>query len=104
MDIAESVDPTDPARGPRIELRLSAEEKTLITAKAATAGLSVSAYIRRAALSLPVTPRLTDADRLNLVRIGANLNQALRWANGVGHWPQEIEGLIGQLKTTLQAP
>jgi hypothetical protein len=92
---------TKKKRGPRIELRLSAEDDQTIRHKAELAGLSVSEYMRRTALGLPVQARIAAADLDNLRKIGINLNQVVKWAHTHQQWPDEIETLILRLKTLL---
>lgn len=54
-------------RKKRIEIRLSTLEKAIINKQAAHAGLSVSEYIRRAALRQRISYKLTD-EELNIYK------------------------------------
>ena len=83
-------------RTSRLNVRLTAEEHARIGQRASAAGLTVSEYMRRAALQDGDRPVIrTDAERLravyrNLRHAGANLNQCARELN-THHRPNRIE-------------
>lgn len=89
-------------RGPRIEFRLTPEDDQVIRDRAAQAGLSVSEFMRRAALGVSIQAQLSPADLDNLRKIGGNLNQVARYANTHQRWLGEIEILVDQLKAILK--
>lgn len=80
----------------RLNVRVSRDEHELITARAASAGLSVSDYVRKCALQDSGRPIIrTDAETLarlyaNLRRAGGNLNQCAYELNK-RHKPNEVE-------------
>jgi hypothetical protein len=58
-------------------VRVRPETKAAIRVKAGRAGLSLSAYVRRAALERDVVHRFDQVAVYQLQRIGRNLNQAV---------------------------
>lgn len=80
----------------RLNVRITAEEHALIGHRASAAGLTMSEYMRRAALNDRDRPIIrTDAEGLqallrNLKRAGGNLNQCARELN-THHKPDRIE-------------
>lgn len=89
-------------RGPRIEFRLTLEDDQVIRDRAAQAGLSVSKFMRLAALGVSIQAQLSPADLDNLRKIGGNLNQVARYVNTHQRWSGEIEILVDQLKAILK--
>lgn len=89
-------------RGPRIEFRLTPEDDQVIRNRAVQAGLSISEFMRRAALGVSIQVQLSPADLDNLRKIGGNLNQVARYANTHQRWSGEIEILVDQLKAILK--
>lgn len=90
-------------RGPRIEFRLTPEDDQAIRDRAAQAGLSVSEFMRRAALGVSIQVQLSPADLDNLRKIGGNLNQVARYANTHQRWFGEIGEIVDHLKAILKA-
>lgn len=87
--------PTRQARVAVLPIRWTADERAMLDERAAALGVSVSAYVRAAALTLepprpkgrqrPTTePNLTPAELRELNAIGVNLNQIARHLNGGG--------------------
>jgi uncharacterized protein (DUF1778 family) len=72
-------------RTERVELRLSATERALLSDRADAAGVSVSEYARRVILDIPLTfQAVKKADPALIValnRVGVNLNQIARVLN-----------------------
>ena len=93
-----------------IGVRLTSSEADDLAARAAAAGLTTAAYVRRAALGRRIRSaamlRLSVEDRLELGRIGVNLNQVARAMNaGVPAPPGTREAVerIGDLVAELLA-
>ncbi len=61
----------------RLEMRLSEADRLSIRERSTAVGLSMSAYVRRAALERDVIHRYDQAAVRQLKRIGVNLNQAV---------------------------
>lgn len=88
--------PIHPRR--RVEVCLSAEERSQLKTLAKQAGVSMSGYMRAAALGQPITICVTDvaiATYRDLGRLSDALNQLLPQAHG------ETQDLIGELLTLL---
>lgn len=65
-----------------IKLRVTPAEKEAITAKANAQGQTVTDFIRQRALDYRLRQTPLEKERIRqLARIGANLNQIVRWAN-----------------------
>lgn len=65
-----------------LKLRVTPEEKNVITARATAQGLTVTDFLRQRALSYRLRQTPLEKERIRqLARIGANLNQLARWAN-----------------------
>jgi hypothetical protein len=65
-----------------LKVRLSDEEATAISARAAEAGMTVSDLVRFRVLNFRLRQTEADRERLRrLARIGSNVNQIARWAN-----------------------
>ena len=76
--------PRGSRRGEKVEVRVSAAEKSDLRSSAREAGLTVSEYVRRRSLGQPVVARADRETRVLLRRIGVNLNQLARAANTSG--------------------
>jgi hypothetical protein len=86
---------TDAHRRHRIMARLTADELALFAERVRQAGLTASDYLRQAALAarvmVPSTKSKADPALIaELNRIGVNLNQMTRTANGTGKVPPEL--------------
>jgi len=86
----------------QVNIRLSPADLARVQARAARAGMTVSDFVRNAALNKPVTVTETSAPdamiRHELRRIGSNLNQVAHVMNAGGvSSPDRIEALIAKL-------
>ena len=68
-------------RSRRVTVRFSDAEMGVVERKAAATGLDRASYCRQTALGAPISARVNQAARVDLIRIGVNLNQLTRWAN-----------------------
>ncbi len=77
----------------------------MIRAKARTANLSVSEYVRRMAVDGQIVARQQSAYGMALAsqlkRIGVNLNQLTHLANSNGEMPPELARLCGRIEVLL---
>lgn len=79
---AHAVKPQKNTRTAWIKLRVTPDEKAIITAKAAAQGQTITDFIRQRALDYRLRQTPLEKERVRqLARIGANLNQLARWAN-----------------------
>ena len=78
------------------------DEREVVHRAAADTGLSVSAFLRRRALGQPVTARADAQTRAALRRVGINLNQIARTANGAAP-PGGTSGVGPALAARLDA-
>ena len=96
---------TDDQRAAVVSFRLTAAEATAFTKRAQAAGLKPGDYARRVALAGRVTVRKTaDADPaviVQLIKIGTNLNQLARTANGVGRVPPDLDRLCRSIEAAV---
>lgn len=67
-----------PSRSVHLDLRINVEEKQMIKQKAAAAGLTLSEFIRQAAMERDLVHQFDRAAVRQLKKIGYNLNQAVR--------------------------
>ncbi len=110
----------DGQRRVRVDLRLSEAEAAMLRAGAARSGMTLAGYAAAAALASAgrtrrprAVPQATVATRqalaglvaarLELARIGSNLNQAVRVANSTGRVPAELLGLLGWVDQAVRA-
>lgn len=89
------------AAGGLIILRLSRKSKESIREKARTTGLSLSAYVRRAALERDVIHRYDQAAARQLKRIGVNLNQAVMLMHR-GDFSEDVKESFRRCLTALE--
>ena len=104
----------------RVGLRHSEAEAAVLQAEAARSGMTLAGYAAAAALASAgrtrrprTVPQATVASRqmlaglvaarLELTRVGSNLNQAVRVANTTGRVPAELLGLRGQVEQAVRA-
>jgi len=104
----------------RVGLRLSEAEAAVLQAGAARSGMTLAGYAAAAALASAArtrrprtVPQATVASRqmlaglvaarLELTRVGSNLNQAVRVANTTGRVPAELFELLGQVEQAVRA-
>ena len=104
----------------RVGLRLSEAEAAVLQAGAARSGMTLAGYAAAAALASAgrtrrprTVPQATVATRqalaglvaarLELARVGSNLNQAVRVANSTGRVPAELLELLGQVDAAIRA-
>lgn len=86
----------------RLSVRIGQHDKQVIQSKAKIAGLSLSDYIRTSALQDDDRPRIVVSDaelkdiRLNLTKIGGNLNQLSRSANmhGINEYDASLHAAL----------
>lgn len=95
--------PPEAARDQRVNLRLNAEEFGTVTRTAAAVGLTVAAYVRRAALgTVPPPPPVVPAVNLDkweeLGRALSNFNQLVREVHG-GRVPAVGPDVLPMLRT-----
>lgn len=88
----------------QVNIRLSPVDLARLRVKAARAGMTVSDFVRAAALNKSVTVTETSAPdfltRNELRRIGSNLNQVAHVMNAGGiSSPDRIEALVAKLDT-----
>jgi len=87
--------------GQLIILRLSRNSKESIREKALASGLSLSAYVRRAALERDVIHRYDQAAARQLKRIGVNLNQAVMLMHR-GDFSEDVKESFRRCLTALE--
>ena len=75
---------------PRLEVRVSAEDKARIEERALASGWSLSEYTRKMLLDGQII-LIDPADRRQIVGLSNNLNQLTRQANALGIRPGEVE-------------
>ena len=95
--------PKGRTRTEKVEVRVSAAEKTELRGSAREAGLTVSEYVRRRSLGQPVVARADRETRVLLRRIGVNLNQLARAANTPGAAARErpLTDALAELRRVL---
>lgn len=84
-----------------LQVRVRPETKAAIRAKAGRAGLSLSAYVRRAALERDVVHRFDQAAVYQLQRIGRNLNQAVKVMHQ-GHFSEAVRESLRRCLVALE--
>ncbi len=99
--------PPDQQRDAPLHVRLTLIEKVRLEERARLVGLSISEFVRRRALSVPLPPQSADRqtrDKLatSLLRIGVNLNQIAKHMNAGGHAPPELFTLIETINAHLK--
>lgn len=82
-------------------------ERAELEARAHALGLTLSEYIRRRTLGVPLPPQSADRetrDKLatSLLRIGVNLNQITKHMNAGRHAPPELPSLVATIETHLK--
>ncbi len=104
----------------RVDLRLSEAEAAVLRAGAARSGMTLAGYAAAAALASAgrtrrprAVPQATAATRqalaglvaarLELARVGSNLNQAVRVANSIGRVPAELLEQLGQVDAAIRS-
>jgi hypothetical protein len=90
-----------------LQVRLTTIEKVKLEARAVSVGLSVSEFVRRRALGVPLPPQSADRqtrDKLatSLLRIGVNLNQITKHMNAGRHAPPELPALVSTINAHLK--
>jgi hypothetical protein len=89
----------------RVEVCLSAEERSQLKALAKQAGVSMSGYMRAACFGQPITIRVTDvaiATYRDLGKLSDALNQLLPQAQGETHQLiQELLTLLHQIRAEI---
>lgn len=85
-------------------IRVNPVELSFIETQAATAGLSVSEYVRSVTTQRQVTPRRTELEDkmlFELNRCGVNLHQIVRAVNFGQGIPTDIGGVLDDLKAAI---
>lgn len=87
-------------------VRITDAELAALTLQAASAGVSLTEYVRQRALGGEVIRRSGQAEAQllsELNRIGVNLNQIARTLNsGQGRDPHHLDHVLGRLVSTLE--
>lgn len=83
------------------------QERAELERRADAVGLSLSEFIRRRTLGVPLPPQSADRqtrDKLatSLLRIGVNLNQITKHINAGRHAPPELPALVATINTHLK--
>lgn len=103
------MDALDPNEMTQINVRLTAYERNRLRILAASAGMSMSEYVRQTAIySKPPSPIEIDLDELvhfnfELRKQGANLNQLMRFLNtygGAAYDAAQVHRLLEQMLET----
>jgi len=99
-----SKDPNE-RRSAVVPLRLTEAEHNYVREQASAAGISVSEYLRRRSLSLPVqpTPSRVDASLISEInRIGNNVNQLARATHTDRDFVKHWRAIGDELTTVLE--
>jgi len=83
------------------------QERAELERRAASVGLTLSEFIRRRTLGVPLPPQGADRqtrDKLatSLLRIGVNLNQIAKNVNAGRHASPELPSLVATIETHLR--
>lgn len=83
------------------------QERAELERRAHALGLTLSEYIRRRTLGVPLPPQSADRetrDKLatSLLRIGVNLNQITKHMNAGRHAPPELPAIVATINTHLK--
>jgi uncharacterized protein (DUF1778 family) len=90
-----------------VHLRLTQEERAAFEARARAHGLSLSDYLRRAALDRPMPAPVAEGRDLAaltaaLLRLGVNLNQIARRMNAGAGPPPHLAALTGEIAQLVE--
>ena len=88
------------ARRAVVQALLTEAEREAVRRAADDSGLTVSAYARRRLLGRPVAPLVDGRAQRELNRIGVNLNQLVRAANG-GTARPDVERLVAEARAAV---
>ena len=88
------------ARRAVVQALLTEAERDAVRRAADDSGLTVSAYARRRLLGRPVAPLVDGRAQRELNRIGVNLNQLVRAANGGAASP-DVERLVAEARAAV---
>ena len=93
-------------RDSRATVLFTAQERAELETRAEAVGLTMSEFIRRRALDVPLPPQAADRvtrDKLAtaLVRIGNNLNQIAKHMNAGRQAPPDLPALLVTIRTHL---
>lgn len=83
------------------------QERAELERRCHALGLTLSEYIRRRTLGIPLPPQSADRetrDKLatSLLRIGVNLNQITKHINAGRHAPPELPAIVDTINTHLK--
>lgn len=94
-------------RDSRMQVMFTLQERAELEARAAVVGLTLSEFVRRRTLGIPLPPQ--GADRLTrdklataLLRIGVNLNQITKHMNAGRHAPPELPAVVATINAHLK--
>ena len=99
-ELIKDPESTSEQRTERLDLRATATERKEIVGRAKLSGVSVSDYLRTAALQATIKPPRPPEERKALVGVANNLNQLVRLANSghdVREWGPRLHVLLAQL-------
>ena len=83
-----------PVRNAAVVVRVFPEERDILRFNAALHGMSMSDYIRQTCLGIRLRKTPEEKRRLReLSRIGANINQLVRWANTYKRAAEAVAGI-----------
>jgi len=94
-------------RDSRVQTMFTMQERAELEARAEAVGLTLSEFVRRRTLGVPLPPQSADRqtrDKLatSLLRIGVNLNQITKHMNAGRHAPPELPAIVATINTHLQ--
>jgi hypothetical protein len=94
-------------RDSRVQTMFTMRERAELEARAEAVGLTLSEFIRRRTLGVPLPPQSADRqtrDKLatSLLRIGVNLNQITKHMNAGRHAPPDLPAIVATINTHLQ--
>jgi len=83
------------------------QERAELERRASALGLTLSEYIRRRTLGVPLPPQSADRETRDklataLLRIGVNLNQITKHMNAGRHAPPELPALVATINMQLK--
>lgn len=95
--------PPEKRRTKSLGVSLSPEEKRELEERAEAHGMSQSEYMRRRAFGRHIQPKSDQKTRVELRRIGNNLNQIARRANmgDLGKIEAQAEAVISELRDAI---
>jgi len=89
-------------RKSRVHLRVTEKEKAEFTAKAASAGVALSEYLRKAALQIGLVHKYDQAAVHQFRKIGVNLNQIAHHLNAGNSLEGDVLTALGRCLVKLE--